>query len=242
MNEARRTAYLDALGIPQFLPRLPLPGARPSSRTLQSIVEVQPEPVVKAAAESAGLTPAERDGKPVTELRDVLAETRPAPGSAIAERGVQRAEPSVATASDSATTQRSERCSLILLRTGNVCWIDELASGADTQQLQLIRSLAQALGLPLGAGVAAEILHWPPQQTAGMVAAGSAGDFVASRLSREVAHDAELSLVAMGGRCQLWCGEVDGFRVLATVGSAEMLSQPLLKRQAWRDLYGRVGV
>ncbi len=131
---------------------------------------------------------------------------------------------------------QGELAAVLLLRTGNVCWIDELSSEASMAQMQLIRSLASALGLAESQSASHEILRWPPPGSGSNVVLGSFADFVLSRLSRELAGETGLFLVAMGERLKGWELQETEFTVVSTLSTTQMLVEPTRKRQVWLDL------
>lgn len=162
IGEARRRAYLSAMQVVSWLPRVALPFAAPSRPLLLAAVEpaepVAPEPVVAPPAREAA--PAVAPPRPRPEL------VRPTTRAEIAPPAVPVAEPAAAD-SEPVVAVPPPRFALQLLRAGNCLLLVELPTGEPFQRRDpaylLLRDLLRAAGLPdspqqVGDG---EPIRWP---------------------------------------------------------------------------------
>lgn len=225
--EPRRSQYLDTIGITEFLPRRPVPGAKASLRTIQRSADTSPIPLAPRA-------PVRVQGDPVS------APPARAPIDIVEQRVEQRVEPKAEQKAEQKADQTAERYVLLLVRTGNVVWLEDLAETNDHRlQEQLIWALARALGVAGDTKVAPSLIEWPLQAASRLLDQGTIADFVGSRLARE-ADGGSLQLVAMGERIASWCTDLEGYKVFKTVTASQMLAEPLLKRDVWLDLHGEL--
>jgi hypothetical protein len=133
----------------------------------------------------------------------------------------------------------AEPFSLSAVVAGSWLWLEEPA-GSELRpgQLLLVEAMARALGQ---AGGTAEVsrFDWPihsnPQLDQSDEAAGWA---VAAFVSRKLAHYQcqALVLLGAGARGRVPLARLGGATVVATAATAEMLTDPWLKRQVWQDL------
>ena len=226
MNELRRMAYLNALGIDSYVSRVQLPGAAATRRLAIATVAVSPEPV-------DGLVP----------LLDTAVSSRPA----LVARPKRPAEITLEARSPSQRSESVPRFSLTAIVAGDWLWLEELAGPLTTDQVRLVQSMAQALllchaspGVEVKPAVEPEVAQfdWPihtnQQLDLGEEAArASVAGFVDRRLGKHGCR----GLVLLGQACarrvprqQISVVTVD------TMSSAEILAQSALKRQVWRDL------
>jgi hypothetical protein len=247
MNEIRRTAYLEALGIDSYVSRTQLPGAARTQRLAIVSTRVEVLPGVSDYTPDRGAI------------------------SALLQRGTDGARPGsdstaqVAEAVASApvageSTQRSAavpRFSLTTIVAGDWLWLEELAGPLTTEQVQLVQSMAQALvrhselrteddvtvarpgaARPGAARPDIAQFEWPihtnHQLDLGVEAArASVAGFVGRRLEQHGCR----GLVLLGQSCVMRV-PLDELKVLTvnTASSAEILAQPALKQSVWRDL------
>jgi hypothetical protein len=234
MNELRRMAYLDAMGVDSYVSRNQLPGAAPTRRLAIAPTGTLPR---SAAAPVAVKTSA---------LATVAVST-----SAVATAAVSTAAVSTAAA--------TPRFSLVAIVAGDWLWLEELVDMAlTTEQVRLVQAMAQALLLS-GAtpnrrgGSAATVtteaqsgetrprvaqFDWPihtnQQLDLGVQAArASVAGFVGRRLEEYGCR----GLVLLGQSCaeRVPVQELS-IATVCTASSAQMLAQPALKRAVWRDL------
>jgi hypothetical protein len=268
MNELRRMAYLDALGIDSYVSRRQLPGAavtrrlaiRATSLTSGSAVQVS------APGQDAGVTQAavvSGEARPMSSLVEPRARARVDSTHVPRPRDTQH--PAV------------PRFSLVTLVAGDWLWLEELAGmPLATEQVHLVQSMASALnnerarrdagrasassGAPrpdvarpdvarpdvarpgaVRPGAARpEVMQfdWPIHanrqldQGEEAARAGVAG-FLARRLEQHGSRG--VVLLGQAGAARVPTREL-GVITVCTASTAEMLGNPVLKRQAWRDL------
>lgn len=243
MNELRRMAYLEALGVDSYVSRTQLPGAALTRRL--AIVPVRAMVVPDGASDAPGVrvtsAPPQRRAAGARPGLDQIAQIEPAVASALSAREVvQRAD-------------AVPRFSLTAIIAGNWLWLEELAGmPLTTEQVQLVQSMAQALvrHRELRTGVAdsasrkdaarADVTQfdWPihtnHQLDLGVEAArASVAGFVGRRLEQHGCR----GLVLLGQSCALRLPlEELNILTVITASSAQILSQPTLKRTVWRDL------
>lgn len=235
MNELRRMAYLDALGIDSYVSRTQLPGAAQTHR-----LAIVPLPA-SAALDSAG---GSEQGSPLRHLRDISPPSRRAKTS-------EEETSSSSTHRDreaSAGNEQVPRFSLTAIAAGNWLWLEELAGmPLTTEQVRLIQSMAQALvqccgekDSALGAATRPEVAQfdWPIHNNRQLdqgeeaARAGVAG-FVGRRLEQYGCA----GLVLLGQTSAEWVPVQQlGIFTICTASSAEMLVNPALKSQVWQDL------
>ena len=223
MNELRRMAYLDALGVDSYVSRVQLPGAA-ATRRLAIVIAPSSQQL------PAGVIP-----EPLLSRPALVAQTaRPAKASVQASASPQQGEP-------------VPRFSLTAIVAGDWLWLEELAGPLTTDQVRLVQSMAQALllchqspGGEVKPAVQPEVAQfdWPihtnQQLDLGEQAArASVAGFVDRRLGE---HECR-GLVLLGDACaQRVRRQQISLVTVDTMSSAEILAQPALKRQVWRDL------
>ena len=219
MHELSRMAYLDALGIDSYVSRAQLPGAA-ATRRLAIVI-----------APSSQQLPA---GVILEPLLSQPQPVRPAAVSAQASASSQQGEP-------------VPRFSLTAIVAGDWLWLEELAGPLTTDQVRLVQSMAQALslchqspGVEVKPAVEPEVAQfdWPihtnQQLDLGEEAARAS---VAGFVDRRLGEHGCRGLVLLGQACvQRVPRQQTSVVTVNTMSSAEILAQPALKRQVWRDL------
>ncbi len=240
MNELRRMAYLEALGIDSYVSRTQMPGAALTRRLAIVSAPTVIDPVMTSAASAATIAP---DKQAVGRARD-LHPSEPHLRSAVAVP--------VATGSLSRSVA-VPRFSLTAIVAGQWLWLEELGGMPLTkEQVQLVQSMAQALLLHRESRTAVAMsatrsqmaqpnvsqFDWPihtnHQLDLGTQAAqASVAGFVSRRLEQHGCR----GLVLLGEACALRVpsNEVK-FLTVQTASSAQILAQPTLKPSVWRDL------
>ena len=240
MHELRRRAYLDAMGITSYLSRSPLPGAAQSRKLRVVRRSVEPDSLVTTAPPAAKET----------------APARPNPGIPVdlpdLSRGHTQRKPRVETGADNiASTAAGQaptaipRFSIVILKTGNWFWMEALDPELALQQnqVQLVGAMARVLGWS-NAAPEVSFFRWPIHsnkqldQDEAAARASFTGYF-----SRKLGADADSGLVFLGKDCRQWVDpdQLSPLKTLETVGTADMLRNPHLKKQAWRDLGPHAG-
>lgn len=167
--ELRRRAYLNAMQVASWLPRVELPFAAPSRPELL----VQPEPVVEsrpalAPTQQAPVAPVPVRAEvpaPLTEqVRERPRIEVPKPGSSAAAREAEAASP-VSEPAPRERAQPAPRFSLQLLRAGACAVLVELPTGEPFQSRDpaylLLKDLLRAAGLPDSPQLIGEPVRWP---------------------------------------------------------------------------------
>lgn len=241
MNELRRMAYLEALGVDSYVSRSQLPGAALSRR-----LALVASPVGTGHGQLPGIPaspamPVPRDTHPVAAANTVPQfDTSAAPPPPVAAQPQRQGEP-------------VPRFSLAAIVAGDWLWLEALGDmPLATEQVWLVKAMAQALASyaaysddedaargGLGA-VQADVAQfdWPihtnQQLDLGEEAArASVAGFVGRKLQQHQCR----GLVLLGQSCEQWVpvGQLQ-VRSVATISTAQILARPELKRQAWRAL------
>ena len=226
MDELTRSRYLQALGTDVYISRGQLPGAAVTRR----LAIVQPPPrtlgqAVPAPAKSAADIAA-------VAVKMPRLDTVPAPAA-------PNAEPARPVDQD-----RGPEFSLVAISCGGWLWLEEQENGDRLpDQLMLVQSMAQALGMStadVATRASSAQFDWPihnnRQLDQGEEAARySVAGFIQRKLEQQRCH----GLVLLGAECEgrLALNQLDCAQVVRTVSTAQMLRNPLLKRQAWQDLH-----
>ena len=233
MNELRRMAYLDAMGIDAYVSRGQLAGAAATRR----LVVVPARPVSAPGIQSGA--PA---ASGIAGAGELVPRARPrAPQIDTAEKAPAQQTPAVTTPRQDAMPQFS----LVAITAGGWLWLEEMGGmPLATEQVQLVQAMAQAIGVAGNTRqekTRPEVAHfeWPihtnRQLDLGEEAArASVAGFIGRKLEQQQCR----GLVLMGEACKarVQLEQLDCALVATTVSSAEMLDNPLLKKQAWRDL------
>ncbi len=234
MNEMRRSVYLQAMGVDSYVSRHQLPGAA-ASRRLAILPPVTSPTAPAAAGPVADPKPVRRLAAPAEMPRMDLG--KPAPAPVARETRPVQADP-------------APRFSLAAISCGGWLWLEELDSPLSAEQLQLVQAMAEALDVIPGnhdpgsvdrvpARAAASQFDWPmhtnQQLDLGQEAARAS---VAAFIQRKLELAECRGLVLLGQACaeRVPLGQLACPRVACTASTAEMLRNPLLKKQAWRDL------
>ena len=223
MHELSRMAYLDALGIDSYVSRAQLPGAAATRRLAIVTASNRQELVASVIPES------------LRSRTSLVAEpARSAKVSAEASGASPQSEP-------------VPRFSLTAIVAGDWLWLEELAGPLTTDQVRLMQSMAQALllchqspGVEVKPAVEPEVAQfdWPihtnQQLDLGEEAARAS---VAGFVDRRLGEHGCRGLVLLGQACvQRVPRQQISVVTVNTMSSAEILAQPALKRQVWRDL------
>jgi len=225
MNELRRMAYLDALGIDSYVSRTQLPGAAVTRRLAIAAARTAAAPGVASDAPGVRVTPA------------------PAP---------QQASPPLTGESLQRGTA-APRFSLVAIIAGDWLWLEELADmPLTTEQVQLVQSMAQALILHCDSSTEAVTTATPPDVARPLVeqfdwplhtnhqldlGAEAAQASVAGFVGRRLEQHGCRGLVLLGQSCAMRVPLQElKIHTVSTASSAQILAQPTLKRRVWHDL------
>jgi hypothetical protein len=232
MHELRRMAYLEALGVDSYVSRQQLPGAAVTQRLAivrqraPSIAQPQSQPV-----QATPVPPVSSPSFPVVDTSSSSpAEIRTPPVSS----------PQGAGAADI-------RLGFCAMAVGDLLWLERLdGRPLASEQVALERAMAHALAVARGVGSAMsqgtppEIAHfnWPMhnnQQLDNSAEAAKAS--LAAFLSRRTEKQGCQHLVVLGKGCEQWVlKDALTMSVVQTASTREMLENPGIKAQVWRDL------
>lgn len=235
MNELKRLAYLRAMGTDAYVSLRQLPGAAPTRRL--ALVRQAPDSPT-GVGDLAQIEPAATPQPSRSSAMDLLRVA-----------GSAEASPQVEPSSDPGAADAPPRFSLAAISCGGWLWLEELERGPlAPPQLQLVQAMAAALGLvarvngdDAGQLARPEVTQfdWPihtnRQLDLGQAAASaSAAGFIQRRL--ELRDCIGLILLGVDCEARVALDQLECRRLARTVSTAAMLRDPLLKRQAWRDL------
>lgn len=250
ITELRRRAYLGAMQVASWLPRVELPFAAPSRpELLQALPE--PEPEVEAAA-PVSETPA---AVPVAAPRPTIEVPRPSAASKVFAKPEPKAEPELAEVVEAKPAVPPPRFALQLLRAGDCALLVELATGEPFQSRDpsylLLKDLLRAAGLPdapqqVGDG---SPIRWP-LLTRGNLGQGpdAARDYVQGVLAGQLEAEpcrclwlVGLPAVRFAGEAdaEAYCRElqVEGLGTAWALPSLELLQdEPQRKADVWRAM------
>ena len=237
VSNPQREVYLDTLGIDRYVSRYQLPGAATSPRAAINVPDLSPEPVETAppAPPAQSRQPASSVVAPAIEVESSSAKQRLSPAD------------STRSSRPPAETQTLPRFSIAIISAGNWLWVEELdGMPLAREQVQLVQAMAIALDhaaggdsrTPSPASPEVAQFDWPmhdnQQLDQGKDAAGAA---LVSFIERRLAGNLS-GLVLLGERTSgrvplqaLTCGHV-----VLPHSSADLLSNAVLKQQAWSAL------
>ncbi|TWE05545.1 hypothetical protein FB481_107296 [Pseudomonas sp. AG1028] len=164
-TELRRRAYLDAMQVASWLPRVELPFAAPSRPELLVAFEPEVEIVVEKPAVQVEVTaPAAQPaaGEVVTRERPRIEMPKPGSGSKTDEPAAEQTSAAPAPRERPAPPPRF---ALQLLRAGSCALLVELPTGEPFQSRDpaylLLKDLLRAAGLPDAPQIIGEPVRWP---------------------------------------------------------------------------------
>jgi hypothetical protein len=238
----RRRSYLQAMGVDSYISRRALPGAAPSRKlaVVALASPAQPEPISAPPV-----------APPVPE-RDSLPAGSPAPSPKVMppkvaevkarQPAVEEAVQEVAKAVTAG--EAIESFTVAAVMSGGWLWLEEIPQPLiSREQVQLIQSMVFALKLPQGSAEVNQF-DWPIHRNTQLdlgQAAAQAG--LAGFVTRKIEQGSCQGVVLLGDKVvdRIDAGHFKQLRLLRTVSALAMLSQPGLKRQAWRDLQALAG-
>lgn len=248
IEEARRRAYLGAMQVASWLPRVALPFAAPSrAELLEPVEEVLPAVVPEARVEARTEAPA-----------PVVAPARPAIPVVMPKRAEKAPEVPTPAESEAAAprapVEPPPRFALQLLRAGNCALLVELPTGEPLASRDpaylLLKDLLRAAGLPDSPQIIGEPVRWPLLSGGNLDQGPQAArefvqGFVAARLEESGACQC---LWLVGRPAVRFAGEADDdalYRELqveelgvawAVPGLERLIEEPSLKAELWRAM------
>mgnify|MGYP003638571915 FL=1 len=246
MNELRRMAYLDALGIDSYVSRKQLPGAAVTRR----LAIVKRPATASPAAKNVDVPDATTSG--VGPVPPAYREGFTRPDFGLDTRA-PRIDAEPAHSEPSRADEPVPRFTLTAIVAGDWLWLDELQGmPLTTDQVRLVQAMAQALRLSrasgsesVGAAAGTPVtrpevtqFEWPMHTNRQLdLGEEAARASVAAFVSRRLEQCGCRGLILLGQSC---AARVPMAQVtvpaVTTASSAEILASPALKRQVWRDL------
>ncbi|MEH6569211.1 MAG: hypothetical protein V7709_09055 [Halioglobus sp.] len=226
MHELKRRAYLDAMGIATYVSRGPLPGA---ATTTKLAIARRSMPQL-----DSGSFP-----QPLQSLTDTAAARMPSVDFP-KQAGAERPEVVVQKIQDRVNVPTVE-FGVTAFVTGRWLWLEELPRNEALMrdQVILVQSMARAMGWGSGKPDISTF-NWPihnsSQLEQGEAAARAAlGGFISRKLDTLQGR----GLVLLGDNARHWVPreQFAASVCIATISTADMLRDSLLKKQAWRDLH-----
>ncbi|MGP3791418.1 energy transducer TonB [Pseudomonas sp. B392_1p] len=260
ISESGRRAYLNAMQIDTWLPRVDLPHAAPSNSAVLAVL-----PVAKAEVRAAPVPSSGRDKQVAAPVQGAKLPTNNGPQSVqqlresirppVASAGVEAAASPQTPVAPAPVAVAPPRFSLQLLRAGNCLLLVELPTGEAFQSRDpaylLLRDLLRAAGLPDSPRLVGEPVRWPLLMR-GQLEQGpdEARDFVQSFIAARMAEDEQpcACLWLIGAPALRFAGEVDehafhrelqieGLGAAWTMPGLELLmDEPVRKRELWHSM------
>jgi len=215
-SELRRLAYLQAMGVDSYVSRESLPAAA-VSRRLRVVTEAL-APALPIAS------------SPIPDIVDLDLDVR---------RGRQAEPAQQSLAAVKGVREPLEPFTIAAIIAGGWLWLEELPRVAlASDQVQLISAMVRALGLPQTQPAVAQF-DWPIHTNQQFdLGADAASSGLQGFVQRQLTDFAITTVVLLGDECQqrLPTQLAIAERLLNTVSTRSMIGEPMLKRQAWRDL------
>lgn len=252
ISELRRRAYLGAMQVASWLPRVELPFAAPSRAELLQPPEPEPQVASVGSAPEPAAAPAPAQ-QPAA--RPVIEVPRPTAAAKVFAKPEAKPEPEPAPAVEAKPVAPPPRFALQLLRAGDCALLVELATGEPFQSRDpsylLLKDLLRAAGLPdapqqVGDG---SPIRWP-LLTRGNLDQGpdAARDYVQGVLAGQLEAEPCRCLWLIGLPAVRFAGEADeeaycrelqveGLGAAWALPSLELLQdEPERKADVWRAM------
>lgn len=253
IDEQQRRAYLGAMQVTSWLPRMALPFAAPSRPELLVVTPKvepprRPQPAMRVEADTR---PAHKEApgaeKPATPRKAPVLPLRPAAHKAAAP-------PAEVTTPPAPRREPPPRFALQLLRAGNCLLLTELPTGepfaSRDPAYRLLKDLLRAAGLPDSPRPLGEPIRWPlirnnPEFDQGPAAAR---DYVRTVLQGQLEQEPAACTWLVGVPAMRFAGEADtpeacheielaGLGVAWTLpGLEQLMEAPPLKAELWQSM------
>lgn len=246
MLEPWRSHYLHALGIDVYLPRVILPGAKPSTQCEWDL----PAPPETPAQAETDISPiddidAARGAAPEFAARAAAAAPEPPTGArmpVLDEPRAQRREPRATPAPRPSGSAAIPRFAFSVVSTDGALVVDEAPPGgaARADYLRLLGNLLFALNGG-NAKPALDVFIWPMVKNPQIdQSADAAREALAAYLQKQVHNRAIRTVLLLGENAQHWLAESARRQLGATcavsVSAWPCLRDAAAKRRLWRDL------
>lgn len=240
MNETQRQAYLNAMGVDVYYPRLQLVGARLSQQCEMPVVAVAPSPAAPVPARAD--PKARKSPINVSELLDTPARQKP-----VAAQDLLPANSGQVNAGEQALPVFSLSVTVIK---GSLLLVDDCPVELHKQReyKQLLHNIVFALGLGKQA-IECQSFQWPEAMRGHHARdAAAAREALQSYLARQLEISEARYLLLMGEAPGLFAVNTElteavlmphehaPVQLLPTLSASRMLREPELKRQLWQQL------
>jgi hypothetical protein len=234
LNELQRQAYLGAMGVEVYYPRLQLMGAKPSLQCEMPVLAEAAPPGVKPAQDGTGRV--ERLAS-VSELLDIAVKN---------DSGV---EPKATSAKTQPEETPSFNLSVSVIQ-GSLLVVDDCDPGQlHSRDYQvLLQNIVNALGLGQQA-INSQSFQWPEAMKGhNDQSPAAAGQALQAYLARQLELGETRYLLIMGGAARRFAVNTEladgvlaphgdqAVQQLLTLSACRMLSEPELKRDLWQQL------
>jgi len=238
MLEPWRSHYLDALGVDVYVPRVILPGAKPSDVCEWDWPEDAAAPVSEApdipeivATAPVPMTPT----PPAERLPPVTEETR-----------APRREPSAPAVTPARAAQAAIprfALGIVSVADSGVLIVDDAPpnNAVRADYLRLLGNLSFALQRRAG-NPTLDVFIWPMVKNNPQIdqSEGAAREALAAYLQKQIQQQALQSVLLLGGNAAQWLAESVrpplGVDIACSVSGWSALRNPAAKRQLWQDL------
>lgn len=232
-GEARRLAYLEALGIPVWVSRVPLPGAALSalaedSREEPDAWDSAPEAAVTAIALPMAEPPASPPAMPVVPRQPLQV-----PSAPVAKAHPTETVPAARVAAASVEFPRFR----FWLKRLSPQWHVVVSLSEDgelsAREHVLLADIEATLGV--GGEEPRRFHEWPHANPAVPRDAQAAGEAMAFLLRK---YQVDTQVLLLGNELQAFFAPLLGTRLVTAPTLSALLEQPLLKRKLWQQLAG----
>lgn len=228
MHELTRRAYLDAMGIATYVSRAQVPGSA-VTRKLAIVKSERADPVNSTMADT-GHSPITGKAVGVAQMPSLDLEAPP-PSISVVAKSIPIS---------ASVASRTVEFGIAAFITDGWLWLEELPSGQALMrdQVQLVQAMAAAMGWGSRKPEIAQF-NWPiytnnQLDTGEEAARGALGGFINRKLEQSGCR----SIILLGNACTHWVAvdQLSADHRISTVSTTDMLREPALKKQAWRDL------
>ena len=257
INELQRQAYLSAIGVDCYMPRLLLPGAKPSIRCELPLPTSAANVRGGANVEVTEVQPVRSATSGAAAIQDLLNDTVVSRRAGLAPAGESLGDANPVGGDNAKAPKSVPRFKLSIVRAGNLLLVDDgLTGDIDPQSyLRLIHNILQAAGANQ-APLSIDAFIWPLQGVRGAHVDQSeiaARETLLAYLSKQQEHTGADYLLLLGDTAcryllttnpthsgespvQLAPHDHLPLRYLVTCSAAQSMLNPALKSRIWQDL------
>ena len=243
MNELQRQAYLEAMGIDSYFPRVQLPGAlaSPVCDMSEAAVSETPQQAAIAAANSEEQHTTIPPSPPPVKSAEGPRAAQAVLGNVVDDIAKHRpptpAKPKRSEAVESASDIPHFALTIAKSQSGILIIDDGIQPDQDyTEYLRLLQNILFAVGAGKQA-LQLDPFVWPMMKTAQFDQSAEAARQTLSVYINKLIEDLSVRYVlVMGEQAQSYITANDQVSCIHTLSGLRLLSEPALKRQVWQDL------